>query len=68
MGQHPFPTEYGDHFETPRSAYAHLAPALGLLAALLGKTQATIRIYDPFFCAGEGGTREGVSRLSQPSI
>jgi len=53
VGQHPFATEYGDHFETPREAYAHLAPALAFLAARLGKTPASLRIYDPFFCAGK---------------
>lgn len=29
---HPFPTDYGDHFETPRIAYEHLAPVLRLIA------------------------------------
>jgi len=53
VGSHPFLTEYGDHFETPLEAYAHVAPALMLLAEKLKVPIAKLRIYDPFYCAGE---------------
>ena len=41
-----------DHCETAPEAYAHIAPILALLAARLGKTPATLRVYDPYFCNG----------------
>lgn len=47
--RHPFATDYGDHFETPRSAYEHLAPCLALLANRLGTDATKLRIYDPFY-------------------
>lgn len=45
---HPFPTEYGDHFETPLQAYRDVQGALGLLAKLLGKKRKHLRIWDPY--------------------
>lgn len=41
-----------DHAETPFEAYRDLEPLLFRVATALGKTKATLRIYDPFFCAG----------------
>jgi hypothetical protein len=41
-----------DHAETPFEAYRDIEPLLFRLAAAAGKTKATVRIYDPFFCAG----------------
>ncbi|CAM9367076.1 unnamed protein product [Scytosiphon promiscuus] len=49
---HPFPTEYGDHFETPLQAYRDIEGALGLLSKLLGKKRKHLRIWDPYYCAG----------------
>lgn len=45
---HPFPTEYGDHFETPLQAYQDVEGALGLVAKLLGKKKKHLRIWDPY--------------------
>ncbi|CAM9747599.1 unnamed protein product, partial [Hapterophycus canaliculatus] len=49
---HPFPTEYGDHFETPLQAYRDIEGALGLLSKFLGKKRKHLRIWDPYYCAG----------------
>lgn len=46
-GRWPFKVDYNDHFETSRDACADLAPALDALAAALGKTRATLVLYDP---------------------
>ena len=54
---HPFEADYGDHFETPLVAYQHLAPVLEAIARGLGRTRASLRIYDPFFCEGAMITR-----------
>lgn len=45
---HPFPTEYGDHFETPLQAYRDIEGALSLLSKLLGKKRKHLRIWDPY--------------------
>ncbi len=45
----PFATDFCDHFETPRRAYADVAPALD---ALVAKPRAQTRIYDPYYCDG----------------
>lgn len=45
---HPFPTEYGDHFETPLQAYRDIEGALTLLSKLLGKKKKHLRIWDPY--------------------
>eukprot|EP00752_Nemacystus_decipiens_P010291 g9169.t1 len=51
--QHPFPTEYGDHFETPLQAYRDIEGPLELLSKLLGKKKRKhLRIWDPYYCAG----------------
>lgn len=46
--KHPFPTEYGDHFETPLRAYQDIEGALSLLAKRLGKKRKHLRIWDPY--------------------
>lgn len=48
---HPFPTEYGDHFETPLQAYRDIEGALTLLSKLLGKKRKHLRIWDPYVSA-----------------
>jgi hypothetical protein len=50
--EHPFKADSADHCETPPQAYRDVAPLLDLLATTLGKTRATLRIFDPYFCAG----------------
>ena len=42
-----FPTDYLDHFETPREAYSDILPLLRAAGPL-----ATLRVYDPYYCAG----------------
>ena len=49
---HPFPVNADDHCETGPDAYGDVATLLHLLAGRLGKTPATLSIYDPYFCAG----------------
>lgn len=46
--EHPFPTEYGDHFETPLQAYRDIEGALALVAKQLGKKRKHLRIWDPY--------------------
>ncbi len=48
----PFEVDSHDHFETSLEACGHAAPVLRFLATSLGKTEATLRVYDPFFCQG----------------
>mmetsp|Transcript_21990 Transcript_21990/g.53220 ORF Transcript_21990/g.53220 Transcript_21990/m.53220 type:complete len:392 (+) Transcript_21990:92-1267(+) len=59
---YPYPTDYNDHFETPKRAYEDIFPLL------LESTQSTKRIqdkkggctettiYDPYFCTGRAAT------------
>ena len=47
--RYPFATDFCDHFETPKRAYADVAPAIDALAA---KPRSEIRIYDPYYCDG----------------
>jgi hypothetical protein len=48
----PFPTEYGDHFETPTIAYRHIVPVLDKICSKLNKDRTSLVIYDPYYCAG----------------
>lgn len=48
----PFEVSSEDHCETPRQAYDDLAPILEFVAHRLNKTRATLRIWDPYYCAG----------------
>jgi len=50
--QHAFTPDPNDHCETSPTAYRHIAPMLRLVAAMLGKTPASLRIWDPYYCAG----------------
>jgi hypothetical protein len=47
--RYPFATDFCDHFETPRRAYVDVAPAID---ALVAKSRAETRIYDPYYCDG----------------
>ena len=58
---HPFEVNEDDHCETDLRAFRDVAPLLRLLAQRLGKTEATLRIYDPYYCAG--GTKRNFARL-----
>jgi hypothetical protein len=48
----PFPTDFGDHFETPLEAYRDVKPVLKRAAKALAKSSSELRIYDPYFCRG----------------
>ena len=48
----PFPVDYCDHFETSSTAVRDVAPFLSQIATSMGKSLSTLRIYDPFYCAG----------------
>lgn len=49
---YPFEADETDHCESPKQAYADVAPLLGQLCKLLGKSPGTLKIWDPFFCDG----------------
>lgn len=57
----PFAVNAADHCETPATAYADIAPVLSWLAASLGKTEAKLAIYDPYFC--DGGVKRRLGAL-----
>ena len=61
LPKHPFVSHYNDHFETPFAATADLRPALDALCAHLGRTRTTLRVWDPFYCAG--GMAQHLARL-----
>ncbi|CAE7384952.1 unnamed protein product [Symbiodinium sp. CCMP2592] len=44
--------EAADHAETPLAAYQDVARILHRVAEHLGKDPETLRIYDPYYCAG----------------
>ena len=48
----PFEVDDLDHCETPYEAYKDISLFLELYAKLIGKTKATLSIYDPYFCDG----------------
>ena len=47
--RYPFATDFCDHFETPKRAYADVAAAID---ALTNKQRSETRIYDPYYCDG----------------
>lgn len=49
---YPYPIDSADHCETPVEAYSHIANILEMLAQSIGKTRASISIYDPYYCQG----------------
>eukprot|EP00960_Hanusia_phi_P065977 766272-Hanusia_phi.AAC.4 len=49
---HPFPTEYGDHFETSKVAIHDISPLLEQFAKLCGKQKSSLAVYDPYYCDG----------------
>jgi len=50
LAQWTFDTEYSDHFETPRRAYADVLPLLEVVAARSSLAQ--LVVYDPYYCQG----------------
>lgn len=57
----PFEADANDHCETPFEAYQDLAPYLDFLASQVGKKSTTLRIWDPYYCAG--GVKRNLGRL-----
>eukprot|EP00756_Hemistasia_phaeocysticola_P060495 Hpha_TRINITY_DN4078_c0_g1::TRINITY_DN4078_c0_g1_i1::g.63645::m.63645 len=51
----PFPTNYGDHFETPEVAYSHIAP--WVKEATREKEEGQNDVYDPYFCSGAAAAK-----------
>ncbi len=49
---YPYPVDYCDHFETSLAAYRDVKPLLSGLSAVLGRKEAKLKIYDPYYCAG----------------
>ena len=52
LSQLEWDTDPADHCETPYRAYVHIAPILKRLAQRMGKTPATLCVWDPYFCLG----------------
>ena len=59
LAEWPFPTEYGDHYETPKRAYRDVKPLLLDVAADLSVKKAKLRLYDPYYCRGKAATALG---------
>ena len=52
VGSERFPFEVDDLDRAPYEAYKDINIFLELYAKLIGKTKATLSIYDPYFCDG----------------
>jgi hypothetical protein len=50
--EHPFAADSDDHCETSREALRHAASLLPLVARAADKDPETLRLYDPYYCAG----------------
>lgn len=59
LAQWKFETDYLDHFETPRAAYADVLPLLRACAA--GGDLDDLTVYDPYYC--KGAVREALAAL-----
>ena len=63
---YPYEVDSSDHCETPLVAYEHICRILDAIAKQLGKSRASLRIYDPYYC--EGGMREKLDSLGFKSV
>ena len=52
MTEYVFEPNPDDHCESPKQAYEDIAILLDQLALEMGRTRATLKIYDPFYCEG----------------
>ena len=50
---YPYEVEKTDHCETSQRAYEDISRVLEMVASNLGKTPATLKIYDPYYCNGK---------------
>ena len=55
-----------DHCETPFEAYKDISMFLELYAKSIGKTKATLSIYDPYFC--DGSIKKHFARLGYHNV
>lgn len=49
---YPYTVNDDDHCETPVEAYSDIASLLNVLAVSIGKTNQTLKIFDPYHCEG----------------
>ena len=62
----PFEVDDLDHCETPFEAYKDISLFLELYAKFIGKTKATLSIYDPYFC--DGSIKKHFARLGYHNV
>jgi hypothetical protein len=63
---HLFQVDETDHCETPLEAYKDIAILLEHFAKAIGKTRATLRIYDPYYC--NGGVKSRLALLGFKTV
>jgi hypothetical protein len=65
LGNFPYPTDYNDHFETPKCAYYDILPLMEIILARKQKNAESQNkqgctnekiIYDPYYCTGRAVT------------
>jgi len=66
VGHHPFEVDPLDHCETDLRAYQDVATLLDEVAPLLGRTNGTLRIYDPYYC--DGGVKQRLANVGFPTV
>ena len=66
---HPFATDFGDHFATSERALRHAVPALKWLRQKKkggGAGKGPFTLYDPFFC--DGSIKKRLTALGFPGV
>lgn len=58
--QFPYKVDPSDHCETPKEAFIDIAALLDATASQLGKTPSSLKIYDPYYCAGRSARTLGI--------
>jgi hypothetical protein len=66
VDEYPYPVFPDDHCETPVEAYQDIAPLLDAIALQVGKSRATLRIFDPYYC--EGSMKERMHALGFENV
>jgi hypothetical protein len=64
--KYPFAPNPADHCETPLVAYKDILLVLDFLAASLGKSRESLRIYDPYYC--DGAVKKNLAALGFTSV
>jgi hypothetical protein len=65
-GDYPYPVTADDHCESPLEAYRDISSFLLALCGQLGKTPATLAIFDPYYC--EGSMKEHLRMLGFENV